>query len=207
MARAGTSLFLNNVMRNFLSLPFLWFAATAFSQTYTATITVPGLLITNGIAVITIGTPKKISDYPNRPIPNDTDLFALADAVNHTNANVNYGQLRADISASIPANGLPYMTWSGPSNSVPLGPTNYLWYVAYTPCAVTGFTYNNALENFGLLSILNNSGSNITFTTIALGPQEDASHTYTVTNGFVLKSWMEFSHGFTNHVTRVFKAS
>lgn len=139
----------------------------------------------------------------NAPPPNGTNYIAqLSDVIDSISTNFTSIATTGMISAA--SISYPWTTWDGPTNTISMLGTNHYWYTALTPCAVTDFVYDAAVVNYAVLTILNYSGSNITFTSFAPGPQEDTSHTYTLTNGFILKSWMEYSHGISSQVTRMF---
>lgn len=201
-------------MRKLLILLLLFSCATIRAQVtnFSALISIPALGLSNQSSIVTIGTPHKISSYTNRPVPLPTDLLLLADPLNRTNVNVTWLQMQQSVALASNFNNftttgmfLTTNAWGGPTNIITLGATNHYYYVAYTPCAVTGFVYTVGLANPSMLTITNASGSNITFTVLCNPVQEDASVTYTVTNGFVLKSWMEYADQQTNEVTRVFR--
>jgi len=180
---------------------------------FAASVTIPSLGLSNVTAVIVIGTPMRVSDYTNRPVPLDTDLLLLADPLNKTNANVTFLQVKQNMPSqstnfsTIFSTGQLYATnpWAGPTNSITLGLTNHYYYIANTPCAVTGFVYNTSVANTSVLTISNAAPTNITFTINSNPVQEDTSTTYTITNGFVIKCWMEYADRMTNHVARVFR--
>lgn len=181
------------------------FAGAAISQTFNGTITIPGV-VTNGTAIVTLSKPMRVSDYPERDIPLQTDLLLLADTVNKTNVHILFPKLAYAVQSQTTNYSV---AWSGPTNTVNLLPyfngSNDYFFSANTPCSVTGYTYSPGVVNWALLTISNASPSNITFTLPAdSGLPIGDSQPYTVTNGHVLKASLQIADGSTNTVTRVF---
>lgn len=100
-------------------------------------------------------------------------------------------------------------SWGGPTNFVLCGLTNRYYYIANTPCAITNLVawLSSGFENHAVLEITNASSSNITITvhTPIRIPVEDASRSYTLTNGNVMACSLEVATMGSNSVLRAFK--